>query len=287
MKTIYSKIFTSLLIPLLAGPVVANGQGFTTGVVGAVNVDVPTGPTVVSFPFLQSLVLQADVGAKAGNDLTFADPIPTLDGPHFVHVRTGTDTGRIYAIDSYVGSTLTLVNEPAGVEAGDSVAIRPYTTLADLGTPPPLTTVTLLNEGGDPLVASANFGGNWNVTAEDVVINPGEGMVINNNTIWSITMMGAVSEDDVIFEAASGPQIIGNIDPVNGSSDVLNTIAANAPNLTTLTELGAGGSPTVYSKNFLGNWNFDPSNIDVSNLKSFIMNTNGIDVVNAGIVIGD
>lgn len=258
----------------------------TSGVVGATTFDIPTGPTVVSFPFLKSVDFQGAVSSVAGADLDMGAAVPVPAAASYVQVLDGTDAGRIYDIASVSGNVITLAAAPAGVLAGDSIAVREHMTIGDLGTPPALTTATLLDAGGAPTIVSANFVGAWN--APGTIIMPGEGVIINNNSVWTITLYGAVSEDDVIFEAANGPQVVGNIDPVNGSADVLASVEAGAPNLTTLTELGVGGAPTVYSKNFLGAWNVDPSdNLDVSNYKSFVINTSsGVDIVNAGMVVG-
>ena len=75
---------------------------------------------------------------------------------------------------------------------------------------------------------------------------------------------------------------------MDGSNDILTALESNAPNFSTLTALAPNGAPEVYFKNFSGTWDSDPSaSIDVSGLKSFILNTSGMEVVNSGIVIGN
>ena len=92
-------------------------------------------------------------------------------------------------------------------------------------------------------------------------------------------------EDDVIFVASSGSQIVGNIDPVNGSVEVLSSVIAGAPEFASLLELTPSGAPLTYDFLF-GSWTPDPSVIDVSDYKTFVINTgSGVDIVNAGNVV--
>lgn len=275
--------FTPILLSaaLAVGSLSLNAA--TSGVVGAVSVTVPAGPTVMSMPFLKSVVVQAPVSSVTNEVVDLGTTIPALTGPHYLHVLSGTDAGRVYNIASSSGTTVTLDVVPAALAATDSVAIRPHVTIADLGTPPTFTTITLLDPGGGLTVGTYLFTG-WSIPT-DTVIMPGEGFALNNGTAYDITLYGTVSEDDVILETAGGGAIVGNIDPVNGSTDVLSSVIAGAPTFATLTELDTAGSPVVYTKLFTG-WSPDPSGIDVSNLKTFVINTgNPIDIVHAGNVI--
>jgi hypothetical protein len=283
------KTYRFLPLLLSAGLIAAgslNLNAATSGTVGAVTFDIATGPTVVSFPFLQEVVFQSEVASVSSADVTVSGTVPSLVGPHYVHVLSGTDVGRIYPIDSFAGSVVTLTNVPSGIAATDIVAIRPYTTLADLGSPPNFTTFTFLEAGGSPSVFIYGFGTWGAVDPSSVIIKPGEAVVVNNSAVWSITLYGSVSEDDVIFEAANGPQLVGNIDPVNGSADIIQTLESGAPLFSTVTELGVGGAPTNYIRGVSG-WSLDPSdNIDTANYKSVVLNTiSGADIVNAGNVI--
>ncbi len=280
-----------LLIPALAVTLCTNLKAVTTGVVGAVNFDVPTGPTVIALPFLKSIELQGAVASVSGAELgNQADATGYDDGLGYVHVLDGTAAGYILDIVSVSGSTVTLSEDAAalGLAVDDVVAVRSHMTVGDLAATPPVgVTVTLLDAGGVPVVVTRNgFTGQW--TAPDTVIYPGEGVIINNSTVWSVTLYGAVSEHDVIFTARSGPQIVGCIDPVNGSVDVIETIkTASLGNSVTLTALApVTGLPTVYAKNgFTGQWQTDPSAIDNSDYKSVIFNYSETDIVNAGMFV--
>jgi hypothetical protein len=279
------KSYRFLPFLLSAGALAAgalNLNAATSGVVGAVSFDIPVGATIVSFPFLKPVEFQGPVDSVTSADVDLATTLPTLTGAAYVHVLSGADEGMVYDIASVAGSVVTLAQVPAGLASTDVVAIRYHMTVSDLGTPPDFTSLLLLGSGGTPITNDFLFG-SW--SDPNMVIRPGEGAVINNNPAWTVTLYGSVSEDDVIFSASSGSQIVGNIDPVNGSADVLASIEANAPDFTSLLELNAGGAPVTYDLLF-GSWTPDPLNIDVSGFKTFVINTgSGVDIVNAGLII--
>ena len=274
-------VSTLILSSLLA--LGSSSSAATSGAVGAVTITVPSGPTIVSIPFLKPVVYQAPVSSISGADVTMPSTVPALTGPHYLHVLSGADQGRILPIDSVSGAVVTLDSAPANLAAADSVAIRAFMTIADLGTVPIGTTLTFLDAGGVPFVGARGFAG-WNIPT-DTVIQPGEAIVINNNSPFNLTLHGSVSHDDVVFETFGGPALIGNIDPVNGSSDVIEAIKASAPIGWTITTLApTTGAPTIYARSFLG-WSINPSNIDTSGLKSIVINTgvNGTQILNPGI----
>jgi hypothetical protein len=253
--------------------------------VGAVNIPISGGPTVLSNPFLKPIDFQGAVSSVAGSVITMESTVPTPSVPSFVQVLSGADTGKIYDIDSISGVDITLVASSTALVTSDTIAIRPHMTASDLGTLLSGTTLTLLEPGGTPLVGVYLPTG-WAGGFGSTVIYPGEGFVINNASPQTITVYGSVSEDDVIFEAAAGPAIIGSIDPVNGSTDVLATVAAGALTNSTLTELDAGGTPLTYIKLPTIWVPSDPStSVDVTDYKSFVLNSSGVDIVNSGNVI--
>ena len=274
-----------LLAPVFAAAFCANLNAATTGVVGAVNFSVPTGPSVVSIPFLKPVQFQGAVSSISGSAVDLGASVPSLSGANYIHVLSGTDAGMIFDIASVAGSIVNLTEAPAGLVAGDTIAIRQHMTLAYLGTPPLFTTATLLDAGGVPAVQTYFISG-W--ANPNVVIYPGEAIIISNSTVWNITLYASVCEVDLIFSAANGPQLVGNIDPVNGSSDVLASMVASAPLFSTLTALTAGGVP-VSSTRFITGWSpVNPLTFDTSEYKSFVLSTSaGVDIVNAGMVVAE
>lgn len=258
----------------------------TTDPVGAVVVNVPAGKsTILSCPFQKPVVYQAPVDSISGADVSFTSNLPTLTGPHYLQVLSGTDVGQIFTIDSYLNATLTLSEAPSGVTAGDQIAIRSYFTVADLGTVPEGTTITLLNPGASATNASYLFG-TWSPSS-DVYMAPGEGFIINTGFAFDIVFYGDVSVDDVVFRAtAGGSSVVGNLDPINGSADVLSGIISSAPDGTSLTEL-VDGMATSYNYLF-GSWTPDPSAIDTSGSKTIIVNSGfDLDIVNPAITVAE
>jgi hypothetical protein len=281
------KTYRFLPLLLSAGAVFAgslNLNAATSGVVGAVSVPLNAGPNIISNPFLKPVSYQGEVSAVAGSVITMPSALPVLTGPNYVHVLSGAETGRIYDIASVSSADITLASAPISLAATDIIAVRAHLTAADLAPLLPGTTLTLLEPGGSPLVGVYSPGG-WLAGFGSTVIYPGEGIVLNGAP-QTVTVYGSVSEDDVIYEAGSGPQLIGSIDPVNGSTDVLATIAAGAVPGNTLTELALGGAPTTFVKT-PGPWiPSDPTaSLDVDNLRTFVLNSAGVDIVNAGVVV--
>jgi hypothetical protein len=282
---VMKKFHLTPIIVAAAIGMTASLNAATSGVVGAYSVDVPTGPTIMSLGFLKSIDFQGVVSSNTGADLDMGTAVPVPTNASYVQVLDGAEQGRIIDIASVSGNVITLAAAPASDISGSSIAVREHMTLDDLGsTVPNFSTVTFLEPGGAPLVATKFITG-WN-TGGDTVIRPAEGFVINNSAVFTMTIYGAVSEDDVILEAAAGPAIVGFIDPVNGATDVVSTVAAGVPNFSTITALNPDGTPLVSTK-FITGWNIDPATIDVSNYKSIVVNTAaGVDIVNAGMVVG-
>jgi len=247
----------------------------TSGVVGAASVAVPAGSTIYSLPFLQSAVSQSATAAVSGSDVTLGANIPALTGSHYLHVLSGTDVGMIYDIASYIDATVTLTAGSTNIAPGDIVAVRPHMTIADLGVPANFTTITLLNPDGTTTVGTYVFG-SWDISP-DTVIRPGEGFVLGAPSPFTMTLHGAVSEDNVIFPVSS-PAVVGTIDPVNGTANVLTDLIATAPNFSTLTELTVGGNVNVFTNAF--GWNPDPTAIDTADLKGFVLAPGGQDPFN-------
>lgn len=275
------RIPSSIAFSILAFTTCASFSA-TTDPVGAMSVTIPAGTTILSAPFQSSIEFQGPVTSVSGSDVSFGSTVPALTGPHYLQIISGADVGRIYTIDSTLDSTVTLVESPSALSVGDVVALRKYFTVSDLGAVPNGTTVTLLNPGASPTIATFFFG-SWTPSA-DVHIAPGEGFVVNTGSAFDVVFYGAVCVDDVVFEASAGSTIVGNLNPIDGSQNILSGIIASAPNGATLTELVAG-APIVYTY-FFGSWNPDPSGIDISNGKTFVFNSGfDIDIVNPGFVI--
>jgi hypothetical protein len=272
---------------LLSAGVLAAGSlnlnAATSGAVGAVSFTVPNTPTTISLPFLKPVLVQSEVTAT-GSDITFGGTIPALSGPAYVHILSGTETGKIYNVLSSSGSTVTVDGAPA-LSVGDIAAVRLHTVISDLGTPPTFTTITMFDPGGVAVRGTYTFTG-WSLSP-DTVIMPGEGVILSPTSNWEITLYGSVSEDDVIYSVTGSPSvgIVGSIDPVNGAADPLQTLIAGAANFTTITEILPGLAFNRYVKTFTG-WNFDPSAIDTSDYKTIVVAfPTETDFVHAGVVV--
>lgn len=268
-------------VALSLGTLSTQANSAYSGTVGAASVTVPAGSTVYSLPFLKPVEIQSAVSGVSGSDVTLGGAIPALTGSHYLHVFDGTDAGKIYDIASYAGDTVTLTAGSTNIVAGDLVAVRPHMTVADIGAPSNFATITLLNTDGTATVGTYIFG-SWDIDPA-TVIRPGEGFVLGATTPFTMTLHGAVTEEPVIYSTSSA-SVIGAVDPVNGAANVLTDVIATAPNFSTITELTAGGGVNIYTNVF--GWSPDPSVIDTSDLKSFVLAPNApMDITMPGNVI--
>jgi hypothetical protein len=190
------------------------------------------------------------------------------------------DVGRIYAIDSYVGDTVTLTRNPLTDITGETVAIRRYLTIGDLDILDGAS-VTLLN-GTAPATNATLFFGAWSPAGvENTIIQPGEGVIINTGTAFPLTVYGSVSTDDVILELdmTGGSYVVGSLNPVDGSGDVLPALVSGLGSGSNMVELlpGVGGGTITYNE-FFG-WSPDPAGIDVSDYRTVVVTTTPTDIV--------
>ncbi len=252
----------------------------TTVPVGAVNVPISAGLSVLNIPFQKPVEFQGTVSGVSGAEITLSGSIPALTGPHYLQVISGVDAGRIYTVDSYVDNTVTLIASPTGLAADDVVALRAHMTLGDLSLPSGATLI-LLNGLSSPTIAYSIPSG-WTQPV-DTVIQPGEAVIVNSSVATDLLLYGTVSVDDVIIETNGGLSAIGSLDPVYGSELVLdNLINGGLDAGTVLIELVPGSSPINYTKIPTG-WIPDPSTIDVTDYKSFLLSSSlPLDIVLEG-----
>lgn len=223
----------SLLTPLFAGlaltvvnPLCAQSNPSAyTDPVGAMVVQVPAGPSVLSSPFLNSKIFQGPVVAVSGTSVTLSS-VPTLSGPHFLHVLSGNALGAVATISSSTSPSVVLENSIAGLAVGDSVAIVPHVTLGALFSTATLSDgdgATVFNTDRTTKALTYFEGFGWYdenfEAADDLILYPGEGIVVNLVAATELVVSGAVSVAPVKFEFGSlARAAVGSINPVAGIS---------------------------------------------------------------------
>jgi hypothetical protein len=166
------------------------------------------------------------------------------------------------------GDTVTTAS-PISVSAGDTVAIRPHFVVSDLGDSfADGTSVTIYNSDGSPTTVSFrdNFLGTGWVGESDTPIYPGEGFVLNTPEPFSVTFMGAVSVDPILFSAAGGvTNLVGSVSPNAANAEQIFNSLPESSSISVYQQGGSLTSPTIYSKqpDFLGGgWTPALSEID-------------------------
>lgn len=225
MKAIYSKFLTALLIPVLAAPVVANGQGFTTDPVGAVNIVAPAGTVALSKPFVEAIEFQSQISGNTSDTVTVAgeDLSEYATGDWYVEFLTGSLEGSIMDVTAALNDTLTLEGDLTALNGDEVIAVRAHSKLSDIipaGTLSPFSdSVTLFDDNGNPLSYLADGAGGWvdAITFSPVsepVVRPANAILVNSNG-FSLTLIGSVKVGPTVIPITGGAvNIVGSLDPV-------------------------------------------------------------------------
>ena len=233
-----------------------------TAPVGYVTTDLPVGRSLYSPPMVQADAFNGVVSGVSGSTLTF-DSLPALPTPAYVQVldETGSATGIVSTVVSSTATTVTLEAAIAGLVADTSrVAIRKHITIGDIfegATIADATTVDLYEGNGDvtALTYFAGFGffDQDNNPADNIIVQPGEGMVVNNAgaTPISVTLAGSVLTKQAKRDIyPSVVNIVSPLDP-SGGSTLIDLIPSPADASTATAYTNTGG---VFSAS--GNYTF-------------------------------
>lgn len=227
MTSLRSGIRQALALSALATLVLAASAAASTTVttdpVGVVSYTVPQGRSVMSIPFLRSSVYQGTVASNTATAVTFSTSgIPDISAePHYIHVLDGTYAGENITIVSATADSVVLELNTPGDLTGASVAIRPHFTIGSLfdGVNLPGQPTLALYETDGSIGAYTYFPGmGWRGTdfspADDVIIYPGEGFVLNSGDSFSLPLSGSVSTSPVaVLVTSDGISIVGSVNP--------------------------------------------------------------------------
>lgn len=230
---------TSVLknLALLAGIFIAiNGQGQTvsTPIVGFSKITVPAGGRLVAPVFVKSPVYTgsasiasgvATLGSSVSGNL---GPSSFTDRPNFpryyLKVTSGTYSGLVLDIDSNTTSTVSMTGVPSGLTGSVGVQIIPHYTLGDFaanaqdqGMSAYADAVTFYDSGNAKrayyYTGSGFIADDYSTPADNVVIYPGSGILLNAVSSCTVTMSGRVNTTPTIVPLYSGESIVAPIDP--------------------------------------------------------------------------
>lgn len=237
-------------------------QAVETDPVGYVSQAFTSGTHLVSAPLFTSLVASGAAGTVSGADVDIAG-LPALTEAHFLLVTSGTAAGQISTILSTSGDTATLESAIVGLATSDTVKVIKHFNLGDLHTAsgstiPDNTTCTVYNSDGtsDSYFAGVN---NWYATvgfalSDDVIVFPGEGVVVGFTGPTTLTFTGLVNVDNIIVPITAGAvNIAGSLNPsapvgAGSIGDALSELPENS----TITLYSNDGLLTATGTYFLG-----------------------------------
>lgn len=199
----------ALLAPLSlpAEPVTVSTVPF-----GGMILEIPAGTSIVSDVFIGSALYQGPVASSSGDGSVELGNLPAIEHPAYVHVLSGTDEGMVSTILDADNDSVT-VETALNVEVGDIVAIRKHQTVGEFFAGAELSLsdndrISLYNSDGTISVLEYFDGFGWYDRdfneADDVIIFPTEGFVINAQSDVSVVLSGSVTTHPMKAPFATG-----------------------------------------------------------------------------------
>jgi hypothetical protein len=282
-------------ITLLSGVVLLASSGFAqtvaTDPVGYVTIDLPSGTNLVTAPLLGDIQHAGLAGTVAGVVVDLPGLTTPVSTPSYVHVTSGTAAGATSSIISSDATSVTLEGAIAGLSEGDSIRIVDHFQLSDLTAASSSSlvdgsVVTIYNSDNtsDSYTTYSNVWYDAGFAAsDDVVVFPGEGVVMNLQGETTLTFVGSVNTEPVDVALTSGAvNVIGSVNPStpSGADSIGDSLAASLADGSTLTLYSEDGALTtgVTYTCYSGIW-YDPSfsatNISVASPSAVVVSPQG------------
>jgi hypothetical protein len=258
-------------IALLSGAALLTSSAFAqtvaTDPVGYVSVDAPSGGSFQSNPLIGSIQYSGAADAVSGVVLSFSGLPASVSIPSYVHVTTGPAAGSTASITSSDATSVTLEGAIAGFVEGDSVRIVEHFTLADLTAASSSSiadesTVTVYNS--DTTISSyVTYSNIWYntdgfATSGDVIVFPGEGVVLGLQSPTTFIFTGNVNTEAVNASVVAGAiNIMGTSNPSAPSGvNSLGSALAGLQDESTITVYSEDGAltPTASYVVYSGVW---------------------------------
>lgn len=210
----------------LAAPLAAQPVTVSTVPMGGMVVEVPAGQSFLSVPFQSSVSHQGVISSVAGNYLELPG-ISALSDASYIHVLDGDAAGQVLTILSQVGDLLEVNGVPLGLVSGATVAVRSHSSVAALGqlfSADEGDLIQIYNFDGSQLSGEFFPGFGWYSESQDdfiddLIIYPGESILISVSSPRSILLSGSVSTHPVVFPyAQGGASLIGTLSPVSSAT---------------------------------------------------------------------
>jgi len=238
-----------ILFSLLA--YTSEAQTVSTPIVGFSKLSISAGGRLISPVFNKASKYQGSAVVSSGvftvSGLTANALVPTAynDRPnyptHYVKITSGSYEGLVLDVTANSATTITVADAPTGLSGSVSVIVIPHYTLLDLANQSAnlaaySDAVTFYDSGNNKRTYYYTGGtdgfiaDDYSTPANNVVIYPGSGVIVNTTANSSVTMSGNVNTTKTIVPIFAGESIVSPIDP-SGVSKVagINLAAALSP----------------------------------------------------------
>ena len=219
----------------------------TAGIFGFNTITAPVGGRVIAPVFVKNSVYSGAVPVSgstflaAGIASNSLSPSSFTDRPnaprYYVEITSGSFAGNIYDVAGNDTNGITVYGLPSALngQSNITIAVRPHFTLGDLasassGLIPYSDALSLYQTNSSQSTyiysGSGMVDGN-NMSADQVVLYPGSGALLNNSGSASFTFSGLVKTNQTIVPVFAGVTLVAPLDPTG-------TTTINSENLATI-----------------------------------------------------
>jgi len=231
----FSSVLGLLLVSLVLAPrSTVWGQTVSTPIVGFSKVQAPAGGRIVAPVFVKPAVFSGNSTISgqtfSGSFTSALNPTSFSDRPnyptHYVEITSGANEGLTFDVISAGPTGITTSGIPAGLNGSTlSITVRPHVTLADMassatGLQDFSDAITIFRENNQKssyiYTASGIVADDYSTPADNVVVYPGTGIVLNNGGQVSFTFSGQVKTTKTVVPIYAGESIVAPVDPQGG-----------------------------------------------------------------------
>jgi len=227
------KLNLSLAILALAAMSVNAQTTVTSDIVGYSKLDIPVGGRLIAPVFVMPAVFTGSATIASGvlsisggltpnalNQTSFNDR-PNFPKYYAKVTSSGSKEGLVLDVVSNTASTIT-VSGASGLSGALSIEVVPHYTLLDFankssGLLPYIDAVTFYDSGNAKrtyyYTGSGFVADDYATPADQVVVYPASGFILNAGAISSVTMTGRVNQTKTLVPVYAGESIVAPIDP--------------------------------------------------------------------------
>ena len=291
---------------LVAAVMAGNAEPVYSGVVGYSKLEIPVGGRLIAPVFIKPVVFTGSATISSGvltvpssltpnalNQTAFNDR-PNFPKYYAKITSSGSNEGLVLDVVSNTASTIT-VSGASGLSGALSIEVVPHYNLLDFanessGLLPYIDAVTFYDSGNGKrtyyYTGSGFVADDYATPADQVVVYPGSGFILNAGAASSVTMTGCVNQTKTLVPVYAGESIVAPIDPSGITKIAVSNLgSAMAPYIDAASAVLLDGSlaTTTYYTDGDGMLNdsysvLDPNDVNTPKVAAgngFIVNANG------------